>query len=75
MAERLPSLRPDQLIAKLQRAGFYVAREGARHTVLYDRKQPEVAISVPRHSKEMKRGLLAGLIKDAGLTQEDFLKL
>jgi len=75
MAERLPSLRPDQFITRLQRAGFYITREGAKHTILYDRKRPGIAVTVPRHNREMKRGLLAGLIAAAGLTQEEFLKL
>jgi hypothetical protein len=29
---------------------------------------------VPRHAREMKRGALADIIKQAGLTQEEFLR-
>ena len=31
-------------------------------------------LSVPRH-RELSRGLLRALIRDAGLTREDFLRL
>jgi predicted RNA binding protein YcfA (HicA-like mRNA interferase family) len=29
---------------------------------------------VPRHAREIKRGLLADIIKQAGLTQDEFRK-
>jgi len=32
-------------------------------------------LSIPRHERDMPKGLLSGLIKDAGLTYEEFTEL
>ena len=42
--------------------------------ILRSREPPHRHLSIPNH-KELGRGLLRGLIRDAGLTIEDFIKL
>jgi hypothetical protein len=34
-----------------------------------------VTLSIPRHEHDMPKGLLSGLIKDASLTYDEFIKL
>jgi predicted RNA binding protein YcfA (HicA-like mRNA interferase family) len=70
---RLPSLTPKQLIAALQRAGLDIVDDDGKHTRLWRQGLPR-PVMVPRHNKEMRRGTMADIIKQAGLTQDDFRK-
>ena len=70
MAPRLGSVKPKEFIRRLERSGFLFHHQTGSHVIL---KGPEGRrISVPKHNREMKRGTLADLIKQAGLTQEEF---
>ena len=71
MSPRLPALKPAQVIAALQKAGFYVVRDTGKHTIMY-RSGLARPFPVPRHNKDLKRGTLLGIIKQAGLTPEGF---
>ncbi len=42
--------------------------------ILRSKEPPHRHLCIPNH-KELGRGLLRGLIRDAGLTIEDFIKL
>jgi predicted RNA binding protein YcfA (HicA-like mRNA interferase family) len=69
---RLSSLPTARVIRAFERAGW-AAREGGKHTVLT--KPGEAArLVIPRH-REVKFGLLIRQIKNAGLTQGEFLVL
>lgn len=70
---RLPSLTPRQLIAALQRAGLEVVDDDGKHTRLWKKGLPR-PVMVLRHTRELKRGALADIIKQAGLTQKEFRK-
>lgn len=70
---RLPSLTARELIAALQRAGLRIVDDEGKHTRPWREGLPR-PVMVPRHTREVKRGLLADIIKQAGLTQEEFRK-
>ncbi|MCG3195988.1 MAG: hypothetical protein GHCLOJNM_00459 [bacterium] len=70
---RLPSLKPREGVSALKSAGFIEQHQCGRHLYLWNsvtRKLP----SVPMHSKDLKRPTLKGIIKQAGLTEEEFLR-
>ena len=69
---RLPALTAREVVRVAQRLGYQV-REGARHMVIHDGKQ--VITTVPRTRGSLKRGLVAGIISDLGLTREEFRRL
>jgi predicted RNA binding protein YcfA (HicA-like mRNA interferase family) len=73
MSARLPVVSGAQLIKALERRGWQVARQRGSHVLL---KHPERtrSLTVPLH-KELKRGTLAGIIRDAGLTVEELREL
>lgn len=73
MADRLPSLTPQEVIRALERAGLRIIREGANHTILWKEGLPR-PIPVPRHARELKRRRLLSIIREAGLTQDEFRK-
>lgn len=74
MSQRLPAVRARQLIRVLERKGWRLARvTGSPH--LYKHPNHPSVLSVPRHRREMKRGLLSDLLDDAGISREEFLRL
>jgi predicted RNA binding protein YcfA (HicA-like mRNA interferase family) len=56
------------------RLGFKPVRQRGSHVIL--KREDGKVIVVPVHGgEEIGRGLLSKIIKDAGLTREEFLKL
>ncbi len=74
MKHELPALRPKEVIAALERAGFSLKRQTGSHAILY---KPDIhrPISVPTHSRDLPIGTLRAIIRQANLTIEEFLKL
>jgi len=71
---KLPVVSGMQARRAFEKAGWIFIRVGSsRHMIL--RKQAfSVALSIPDH-KELDRGLLISLIRDAGITVDEFLAL
>ena len=74
MTKRLPSVRPQEVIRALERAGWAIALQKGSHLSL---KKEGVAflVTVPLHRRELPGGTLRAIIEDAGLTVEEFLDL
>ncbi len=76
MPPKLPVLKPKQVIAALQRAGFYVHHQRGSHARLFHRTRPELHVAVPIHNKDVPPSLLKHrILKQADLSEEEFLKL
>lgn len=73
MSLRLGSIKPKEFIRKMKRGGFVIDHQTGSHVILINSEK--IRLSVPYHTKEMKRGLLFGLIKQANLTVEEFQQL
>jgi predicted RNA binding protein YcfA (HicA-like mRNA interferase family) len=65
----LPSLPHLRVIRAFEKAGFRILRQG-KHVIMTDGK---AIITVPCHNP-VNRWTLAGIIKEAGLTIEQFRK-
>jgi predicted RNA binding protein YcfA (HicA-like mRNA interferase family) len=73
---RLPALTGAEVVRALQKAGLVVVRVSGSHHRLVDPDDSSRAATVPVHSsKPLKRGTLHGIIKQAGLTVEEFRAL
>lgn len=73
MTPRLPALKPKQVIRALRNAGFFVDHQTGSHVIMYkDDLSPPV--TVPYHNRDLKRGTLRNILKQAGLSEEDFIK-
>ncbi len=59
--------------AAFERAGFVFRRQTGSHMILR-RDEPHARVVVPDH-KQIRLGTLRALIRDAGLTIEEFMKL
>lgn len=72
MPSKLPSLRPKKVIKALERNGFIIHHITGSHHIL---KKGKLRVTVPYHNKDLKPGTLASIIKQAGITVEEFLDL
>ncbi len=72
---KIPIVNGNQLIKVLIKNGFALNRiSGSHHILIHPQKQ--ITVSVPVHKgKTLGRGITLSIIKDAGLTVEEFLKL
>jgi predicted RNA binding protein YcfA (HicA-like mRNA interferase family) len=75
MTRRLPALKPREVIRALQRAGFFVDHVTGSHHILYHPQKPHLRITVAYHGKDLKPQTLRSIIRQAGLTNEEFLDL
>ena len=71
---RLPVVSGKQAIRAFEKVGYEFSHQTGSHIVLRRIGPPHRHISVPNH-KELSKGLLRSLIRDAGLTVEDFVEL
>ena len=68
----LPPISGIEVIKRLKRAGFIATRQKGSHVRLEKYVgNKTIKITVPLHS-ELKKGTLSRIIKDAGLTLEEF---
>ena len=76
MTERLPALKAREVIRALERAGFFVSRTSGSHCRLIQETDPPRHVTVPLHAgRDLKRGTVQGILRQAGLTVEQFIAL
>jgi predicted RNA binding protein YcfA (HicA-like mRNA interferase family) len=67
----LPKLSGEELILILEQHGYHRVRTRGSHARMYPPDSSSLKkVTVPLH-KELKRGTLSNIIKDAGLNIED----
>jgi predicted RNA binding protein YcfA (HicA-like mRNA interferase family) len=66
---KLPVLSGADVVKMLEQLGFVQIRQRGSHVVM---RRGNVGTVVPLH-KELKTGTLVGIIRQAGLTQDEFL--
>ena len=70
----MASFKPREVVRILQQLGFAEKRQTGSHLILYHPNLKRT-IPVPIHTKDLKRGLLISIIKQADSSEEEFLKL
>ena len=75
MSQRLPGLKPREVLRALQRAGFFVHHVSGSHYVLKHPGRPALRVTLPWHGQDLKRKTLASIIEQSGHSTEEFLKL
>ena len=71
---RIPPLDARRVIKILERAGFRVARQKGSHLIMISDKKTRIVIPV-HPGRDLKPGLIQAIMKEAGLSREEFLKL
>ena len=74
MLARLGGARAKEIVKALERAGFLFDHQQGSHA-FYRHPKTRCITVVPMHSKELPRWLLKKIIKEAGLTEDEFRKL
>ena len=71
---KLPLISGQELVKLLSKIGFEVDHQTGSHIILRQKEEPHRRITVPNH-KEIAKGTLRAIIRQAGLTREEFLEL
>jgi len=75
MSKELPALRAREVVRILERAGFVRWRQKGSHLTMF-RTTDRRSLTVPMHfRKTVPKGTLHAIIKQAGLTTEQFSDL
>jgi predicted RNA binding protein YcfA (HicA-like mRNA interferase family) len=69
---KLPVISGDDFVKAIGKIGYQWDHTEGSHMILFHPSKGR--LSVPKH-KELGRGLLRALIRDTGLTHDEFLKL
>ncbi|HEY93192.1 MAG TPA: type II toxin-antitoxin system HicA family toxin [Dehalococcoidia bacterium] len=70
----MPALKSKEVISILQKVGYYIDHTTGSHHIM---RHPDRhhRIPVPHHAKDIKRGVLHSIIKQSGLSKQEFLSL
>ncbi|MCX8086588.1 MAG: type II toxin-antitoxin system HicA family toxin [Rhodocyclaceae bacterium] len=66
---KLPVVSGAEVVRALERLGFVIARQRGSHIVM---RRGSCGCVVPNH-REVKTGTLAGLLKQAGVSADEFI--
>ena len=66
---KLPRISGSEIVKALQRLGFEVARQRGSHIIM---RRGASGCVVPNH-REVKVGTLAGVLRQAGVSAEEFI--
>lgn len=64
----------ERAVKAFGRVGYVVDHQTGSHIIMYVPDDPRKRLTIPNH-KFLKPGLLSRLIKDAGLTVDQFVEL
>ena len=71
---KLPIISGKEAIKVLSKIGYKVDHQTGSHFILRQREYPHRRLTVPNH-KEIAKGTLRGIIKQSGLSIENFIEL
>lgn len=74
MSEKLPAVKPKDLIRVLQKKGWQLDRIRGSHHILVHPDQRR-AIPVPVHNRDLKTGTLAAILRNANISREELREL
>ena len=67
---KLPSIKPKELIKKLQKLGFVKDHQTGSHFIMWHSKTKKRAV-IPIHLRDIPKGTLNSLLKEAGILREE----
>ena len=71
---RLPRISGREAVAAFRRLGYEIDRQKGSHIILRHHEPPFRRLTVPEH-REVAKGTLRALIREAGITVEEFAAL
>jgi predicted RNA binding protein YcfA (HicA-like mRNA interferase family) len=70
---RLPAVRPREVIRFLEQHGFVLDHVSGSHFIYYHPVSRRRAV-VPRHRRDIPKGTLMSLLREAGFSREDLIE-
>jgi predicted RNA binding protein YcfA (HicA-like mRNA interferase family) len=67
-----PTLTPDELIRLLRKHGFEEVRAKGSHRIMKNKNNGRMTI-VPMHKRDLPKGTLLAILKQAGIAKEELL--
>ncbi len=71
---RLPSLTPQKIIRVLERKGFVLDRTKGSHRIYYN-PETRKRVVVPFHKKDLPKGTLLEILRQAGVSKKELRDL
>lgn len=68
---RLPAVSGKDAIRALERVGYVVDHQTGSHVIMRKSTSPFRRLTIPNH-KELAKGTLRAILRDAGLTPDEF---
>lgn len=69
---KLPAIKPRQVIRFLEQHGFVLDHTSGSHFIFYHSASRRRAV-VPSHNRDLPKGTLMSLLREAGFTREELL--
>jgi len=70
---KLPALKPRQIVKFLEKHGFVLDHASGSHFIYYHPITKRRAV-VAKHNREIPKGMLLVLLKEAGFTRDEIIK-
>ncbi|MHB1486962.1 MAG: type II toxin-antitoxin system HicA family toxin [Acidimicrobiales bacterium] len=74
MSDKLPSIKPRQLIRALEQVGWQLDRTRGSHYIL-THSVLHKSVPIPLHNRDLKAGTLAAILRSTGLTRDQLREL
>lgn len=71
---KLPVVSGKQVVKALEKAGYYIHHQKGSHITIRKEEYPYNRVTVPVH-RIVKKGTLRSIIRDVGLTIDEFIDL
>jgi len=71
---KLPAISGEKALKAFKKIGFALDHQTGSHMILRHEKPPYRRLTIPNH-KELAKGTLRSLIREAGLTVDEFVNL
>jgi predicted RNA binding protein YcfA (HicA-like mRNA interferase family) len=75
MSPKLPVITPKKLIRALEKAGFILNHQTGSHRYYTHPERPKKIITIPYHNKDLKKGTLKSILKQADMDVETLIEL
>jgi len=71
---KLPVISGKEIVKALAKLGYITDHQTGSHIILRNKEPPHRRLTIPNH-REMAKGTLRAIIRQTGLTREQFMDL
>jgi predicted RNA binding protein YcfA (HicA-like mRNA interferase family) len=74
VSDKLPAIKPKQLIRALERGGWQLDRVRGSHYIMAHPDRDQM-VPVPYHNRDIKAGTFSGILGSTGISRDELRKL